>query len=262
MGTITPAPTLVGGTVAYAADVMSLVNDIVAEFNGGIDNVNIRSGAGIATDRMADLAITAAKLASNAVETAKIKDANVTAVKLADDTATYEGQGCNLSELFTEADQAWANPSETTNQAQHGGKTIWGWFYTSSTSPVTFDESIDWRYRLITVHQWAYDVASADDFIPNGSNSGQVGGQPRFGQWQASGGAVSVNQWTNWGIGYSFSGLQFLSLDGSNITGSGIAVDWHVASADGKLQCDCSGAPTNDYAVLAMVSCSPYIGAP
>lgn len=61
------------GETADAADVVTPLNTIYNEFNGNIDNSNIKSGAAIATSKLADDAgITAAKIASDAVTATKI----------------------------------------------------------------------------------------------------------------------------------------------------------------------------------------------
>ena len=60
------------GSTADAADLSSPINTIVNEFNGNIDNSNIKSGAAIATSKLADDAgITTAKIADGAVTDAK-----------------------------------------------------------------------------------------------------------------------------------------------------------------------------------------------
>lgn len=64
MGTIS-VTNITDGTTMDAADVNNQVNTIVNEFNGNIDNANIKSSAAIATSKLADDAgITHAKVAA------------------------------------------------------------------------------------------------------------------------------------------------------------------------------------------------------
>lgn len=61
------------GTTGDVADYNTPINTIVNEFNGNIDNANIKSGAAIATSKLADDAgITTAKIANDAVTATKI----------------------------------------------------------------------------------------------------------------------------------------------------------------------------------------------
>lgn len=63
------------GTTADAADVNSQVNTIVSEFNGNIENANIKSGAAIATSKLAtDAGISTGMIADGAVTYAKVPD--------------------------------------------------------------------------------------------------------------------------------------------------------------------------------------------
>jgi hypothetical protein len=71
-----------------------------------IKDRNIASDAAIAGAKIADGAVTAAKLASDAVETAKIKDANVTAAKLASnavETAKIKDANVTTAKLADDA---------------------------------------------------------------------------------------------------------------------------------------------------------------
>lgn len=64
MGLIT-VPQVSDGDTAEASDINTPVNTIANEFNGNIDNSNIKSGAAIATSKLADDAgIGFAKLAA------------------------------------------------------------------------------------------------------------------------------------------------------------------------------------------------------
>ena len=85
MGNITLPYTITNGQTTDANKVMANLNAIIAEVNGNLESVNIKDLA-VITDKLAALAVTAAKIATDAVETLKIKDANVTAVKLATDS--------------------------------------------------------------------------------------------------------------------------------------------------------------------------------
>lgn len=61
------------GETADASDVVTPLNTIYNEFNGNIDNTNVKSGAAIATSKLADDAgITTAKIADDAVTAAKV----------------------------------------------------------------------------------------------------------------------------------------------------------------------------------------------
>lgn len=61
------------GETADAADVVTPLNTIYNEFNGNIDNSNIKSAAAISTSKLADDAgITTAKIADGAVTPAKL----------------------------------------------------------------------------------------------------------------------------------------------------------------------------------------------
>ena len=84
MGNVTLPYTITNGSTTDAVKVMANLNAIITEVNGNLESVNIKDLA-VITDKLAALAVTAAKLATDAVETLKIKDGNVTAVKLATD---------------------------------------------------------------------------------------------------------------------------------------------------------------------------------
>jgi hypothetical protein len=61
------------GTTADVADYNTPINTIVNEFNGNIDNTNVKSGAAIATSKLADDAgITAAKITDSTLTSAKM----------------------------------------------------------------------------------------------------------------------------------------------------------------------------------------------
>ena len=65
----------------------------------------------VSTDRLVDLAVTAAKIATNAIETAKILDANVTTAKLAD-------AGVTPPKIKTKAVVALADAAATLTAAE------------------------------------------------------------------------------------------------------------------------------------------------
>jgi hypothetical protein len=72
MGVISPSQSNPGDEIT-ASRINTPVNQIAAEFNGNIDNANIKAGAAIATSKLADDAgITAAKIAADAVTAPKI----------------------------------------------------------------------------------------------------------------------------------------------------------------------------------------------
>lgn len=67
------------GTVADVSDYNTPITTIVNEFNGNIDNANIKTGAAIATSKLADDAgISAAKLADGAVTGSKLATTAIT----------------------------------------------------------------------------------------------------------------------------------------------------------------------------------------
>lgn len=67
------------GSNADVSDYNAPITTIVNEFNGNIDNNNIKSGAAIATSKLADDAgITSAKLATGSVEGAKLSTSAIT----------------------------------------------------------------------------------------------------------------------------------------------------------------------------------------
>lgn len=67
MGLVSPAQSADGQTIE-AADINNPINTIANEFNGNIDNDNIKAAAGIAGTKIADGAITNAKLATTSGE--------------------------------------------------------------------------------------------------------------------------------------------------------------------------------------------------
>lgn len=103
MGLVNLTNPLTDGTTAFGSQVRQNDNDIVAQVNGNIQDVNIATGAAIQgskisnvagsrvpTDRIEDVAVTSVKLANSAtvdgdraVQTNHIRDAAVTPAKLA-----------------------------------------------------------------------------------------------------------------------------------------------------------------------------------
>lgn len=67
MGTIS-VTNISDGTTGDAADVNSQINTIVSEFNGNIDNANIKALAAISGSKLADASITNAKLSTGVGE--------------------------------------------------------------------------------------------------------------------------------------------------------------------------------------------------
>ena len=105
MGNVTLPYTITNGQTTDATKLMADLNAIVAEVNGNLESVNIKDLA-VITDKLAALAVTAAKIATDAVETLKIKDANVTAVKLAADaveTAKIKDANVTAAKLATDS---------------------------------------------------------------------------------------------------------------------------------------------------------------
>lgn len=78
MGVITqPWSTLAAGDPVDAAAMRNYLDTIRNEFNGNIDNANIKAGANIDGAKMADLSISTAKLANSAVTSGKIAASGV-----------------------------------------------------------------------------------------------------------------------------------------------------------------------------------------
>jgi len=74
--------TISAATITFGVSMAStLTNDFIV--HNGVGIVNVPTDGSVTTAKIEDLAVTAAKLATDAVETAKIKDLNVTAGKLA-----------------------------------------------------------------------------------------------------------------------------------------------------------------------------------
>jgi hypothetical protein len=105
MATITLPYTITNGQTTDATKLMADLNAIVTEVNGNLESVNIKDLA-VITDKLAALAVTAAKLATDAVETLKIKDLNVTVAKLATDsveTLKIKDANVTAAKLATDA---------------------------------------------------------------------------------------------------------------------------------------------------------------
>lgn len=80
MGTITRGTKSVGGTAfqagskAKAAEVNTDFDTVYSEFNGNIDNANVKASAGIDGSKLADGTVATAKLANDSVDNTKLKD--------------------------------------------------------------------------------------------------------------------------------------------------------------------------------------------
>lgn len=85
MGSIVRPNTLTPGTLADATEVNENEELIYSEFNGGIDDVNVRASAAIQGSKLAN--------APNGVPTAKINDGAVNTLQLADDAVTKDKLG-------------------------------------------------------------------------------------------------------------------------------------------------------------------------
>lgn len=83
MGTISnPWSVLVAGRPVDAVELKTFWDTIRSEFNGNIDNANIKAGAGIDGAKLADNTITGAKLVDLTVATIKLADLSVTTGKI------------------------------------------------------------------------------------------------------------------------------------------------------------------------------------
>lgn len=87
----TPGVTATGRGAAVGALLIDTTNAVLYKNDGTALEPSWNSIGDIATAEIANGAVTAAKLASDAVETAKIKDANVTAAKLASAALWFSG---------------------------------------------------------------------------------------------------------------------------------------------------------------------------
>ena len=81
MGIIAKPFTFADGTVIVAANLNSDYDAIYSEFNGNIDNANIKAGAGIDGAKLLASSVTAAQLANNSVTSAKIDYTSVLFVR-------------------------------------------------------------------------------------------------------------------------------------------------------------------------------------
>ena len=90
-----------GNTTILAAEVDDDLNTLYDEFNGNIDNANIKVGANIATSKLAldgglqtghyaDGSVTLAKLAANSVDSSKIVDGSITGTDIDSETVTSD----------------------------------------------------------------------------------------------------------------------------------------------------------------------------
>jgi hypothetical protein len=98
------------GETADASDISSPINTIVSEFNGNIDNANIKTGAAIATSKLAS---------DEGIVAGMISDAAVTPEKLLAGTGT--------THVWQDFTPSWANVSGgTSNYAKYIqiGKTV------------------------------------------------------------------------------------------------------------------------------------------
>lgn len=86
------------GTTADVSDYNTPITTIVNEFNGNIDNSNIKSGAAIATAKLADDAgVTTAKIADSAITSAKV--ATGVPVQIVNTTSTAVATGTTTTPL-------------------------------------------------------------------------------------------------------------------------------------------------------------------
>lgn len=108
MGLISPAQASDNVTAVNAAAINGPVNTIANEFNGNIDNANIKSGAAIDASKLADASIATAKLADSAVTPAKMS-----AVKLS-------GVGTSYTASPPAADGAFKMQAGTTVRTTNG----------------------------------------------------------------------------------------------------------------------------------------------
>jgi len=117
------------GTTADVADVNTPITTIVNEFNGNIDNANIKSAAAIATSKLADDAgITTAKIANGAISGAKI--------------STYK----TIEQVVT------TNTTPTTSIIQEG------WNFVNANATATTTKAITFPQAFSTITQFQAGV--------------------------------------------------------------------------------------------------------
>ncbi len=120
---------LTAGTANAPAGLEIDVSRFYAEFNGGIDNTNIASGANISGSKIAaatlaagdfaDAAITQAKLTPKSILNAKVTDANITTAKIAESVyATAEADLDDGEDTVTSS--AWTTLSSGTVETGEG----------------------------------------------------------------------------------------------------------------------------------------------
>ena len=255
---------LTDGTDAYGSHVM---NDLIAiqdVVQGQLDNSNLKSGAGIVTDRLADLAVNYDKLATDAVYGNRILDDGIAAVKQkSDDTA---GEGCNLNTLFSAADGGEAPTNIMANRQDRGGLTVWSYY--SETAAVTervLDENIDWRERLVIVHMIGFDsTASPKGALPGGANEALI----RMQSWESPGGGGEISEEASWGMFYSQAGNEGgtagpeLSLYLGDDGGIGAIVVFYARDTDGALCAWVDSMGVADIDMILCVTASPQLEIP
>lgn len=120
---------LTAGTASAPAGLEIDVSRFYAEFNGGIDNSNVASGADISGSKIAsatlaagdfaDASVTLAKLADKSILNAKVTDANITTAKIEESVyATAEATVDDVEDTVTDAD--WTTLAEGTVETGQG----------------------------------------------------------------------------------------------------------------------------------------------
>jgi len=146
MGTIAVSLPSDGETIDVA-DYNTPVTTIVTEINGNLDNANIKTGAAIATSKLADDA---------GITTAKIADSNVTTAKLADSAVT----GAKISTYKVELQ------SVTTNTTENSLKIQTGWNFVTGAGGNTVEKTITFPVgftAIKTVNLGALGILNGSD---------------------------------------------------------------------------------------------------
>lgn len=128
MGIIAPQQASDNSTSVNAASINNPINTIANEFNGNIDNTNIKSGAAIATSKLAsDAGVTGAMLSPSAIKlgyaqiTSNFTTTSGTAVQVTGLTATVTIPAGGRSIKIT----AFAASIENNTVNQYAEMTIW-----------------------------------------------------------------------------------------------------------------------------------------
>lgn len=266
MGNVVLPNELQDGTDAFGSEVKANDDEIVATVNGGIENINVASNADLEGSKLKDLSVIGSKVAQATLSGSdKLIDGSVTGIKMADDLAGVEGQGANLSELFSESDNAGIT-NVIVGREQHGGKSVWFYFtILRAATPVEImiDDSIDWRYRMIRFVGNAYTTTGS----PKTEIPGGTGLPNAYAGLSVLGSVVSPQTQVGYDVGFAFlreggdgSGDPRVLMTWGQQAG-GFSMYMFADSAGGALKMIAIGAGANEEMDVEMVvDCSPSLG--